>query len=276
MKKLTIADVQKRSLDVLSYIDEICRINDLKYSIFYGSLIGVERHSGFIPWDDDIDIVMLRDDYDQLMKLLSEESSKFKLLSFETSNNYRYPFAKVVDTTTTAKTKQFFGYEDPNFGVFVDIFPIDGIPKTKEEQDEYQLECETYRINMMDTLGLAYARSYSLVKSLGKLFFKLPYHKRLKKIGDDNFWRAKYNEATRRYDIKQSDYCGYLEFININWGVFPTNWFKEFEDVEFEGRKFQAIKNRRDFLTLRYGNYMELPPVEERITHHPYSFYFKD
>ena len=254
MKKLTIKEVQNRSLDILSHIDKICRTNDLKYSIFYGSLIGVERHSGFIPWDDDIDIVMLRDDYDKLMKLLSNTSSKFKLLSFETTDNYRYPFAKLVDTATTFKSKQLFGYEDPSFGVFVDIFPIDGIPNTKEEQAKFQRECEIYRMNMMDTLGLAYARSYSFIKSFGKLIIKFVHHKKLKKIGDDNYWRTKYSEATRRYNINHSNYCGYLEFININWGVFPTEWFKEFETVEFEGRKFLAIKNRNDFFRQEYQN----------------------
>lgn len=275
MRELTITEVQELSLNILSYIDSICRENNLKYSIFYGSLIGVERHSGFIPWDDDIDIVMLRDDYDRLVKLLAEESSNFKLLSFETAKNYRYPFAKLVDTSTKIKSKQYFDYEDIDFGVFVDIFPIDGIPNTKNEQDKFQVECETYRLNMMDTLGFAYARSYSIMKTLGKLLLKFPHHLKLKKIGNNNYWKEKYDEASRRYDVNHSDYCGYLEFININWGVFPTQWFREFEDVEFEGRKYLAIKERKKFLELRYGDYKKMPPVEERVTHHPYVFYKK-
>lgn len=274
MKELTIKEVQERSLDILSYIDEVCRKNQLKYSIFYGSLIGLERHSGFIPWDDDIDIVMLRTDYDNLIEILSKDS-KFKLLSFETTDNYRYPFAKLVDTSTTIQSKQFFGYEDLDFGVFVDIFPIDGIPDSKSEQEKFQLECETYRLNMMDTLGFAYARSYSLLKSIGKLIVRFPHHIKLKKIGNDEFWRSKYYEASKRYKIRDSKYCGYLEFININWGVFPVEWFKEYEDIEFEGRKYLAIKDRKKFLKLRYGDYMVMPPVNERVTHHPYAFYLK-
>lgn len=275
VKELTVTEVQERSLDILSYIDEVCRRNNLNYSIFYGSLIGLERHDGFIPWDDDIDIVMLRNDYDNLIDILSKKT-KYKLLSFETTENYRYPFAKLVDTSTTIKSKQFFGYEDENFGVFVDIFPIDGIPESKKEQEKFQLECETYRLNMMDTLGFAYARSYSFLKSIGKLVLRFSHHVKLKKIGDDKFWRKKYDKATRRYNIADSKYCGYLEFTNINWGVFPITWFKEYEDVEFEGRTYRAIKDRKQFLELRYGDYMKMPPMEERVTHHPYFFYLKD
>lgn len=94
MKKLTMIEVQQRAVNILMYIDKICRKNELKYTIFYGSLIGVERHKGFIPWDDDIDIVMPRPDYNKLIDLLKTDEN-YTLLAFETRTHYRYPFAKL-------------------------------------------------------------------------------------------------------------------------------------------------------------------------------------
>ncbi|MBO1301321.1 MULTISPECIES: LicD family protein [unclassified Enterococcus] len=272
MRKLTMAEVQKKAVNILVYIDKICRKNNLKYSIFYGSLIGVERHKGFIPWDDDIDIVMPRDDYETLMHILKKDKN-YTLLSFETRTHYRYPFAKLVDSNTVAKSKQYFGGEDPDLGVFVDIFPIDGIPETINERLELRKITECYRLNLMDTLGFCYARSFSLTKAIIKFFLRYPYHYKLFKEGDDVYWREKYQEIAQSIRFGQTGTCGYIEWIHMDWGVFPTDWFLEYEDVEFEGHKVMAIKNRKDFLHLRYEDYMTMPPKNERITHHPYVFF---
>ncbi|MBO0454298.1 MULTISPECIES: LicD family protein [Enterococcus] len=273
-RELTIEEIQKISTKILLYIDEVCRENNLKYSIFYGSLIGVERHKGFIPWDDDIDIVMRRRDYNQLIDILSKKT-EYLLLSGKTRKNYRYTFAKLVDKHTYAKTKQLFSGEDKDFGVFVDIFPIDGIPSSSEERELFQEKCESFRLNMMDTIGLSYARSYSKWKAIIKLIVRFPHRRTLMKIGNYDYWRNMYEIETVQYPLEKSEYCGFLEWIHINWGVFPVKWFEEYEDVLFEGHKIMAIKQRDSFLKLRYGNYMCLPPENERFTHHPYKFYLK-
>ncbi len=275
MKQLSLTEVQKRAVDILLYIDKVCRKENLHYTIFYGSLIGVERHQGFIPWDDDIDIVMIRPDYEKLMAILKDDPT-YRLLSFETREHFRYPFAKLVDPKTVAKTKQYFGGEDPDLGVFVDIFPIDGIPDDKTSQQKLRQVTEQYRLNLMDTLDHCYARSYSAYKALLKLVVRYPQHRRLLKTGDDRYWRDLYQQEAQKIAFGATKTCGYLEWIHINWGVFPIEWFTEYEDVEFEGHQVMAIKARRDFLTLRYDDYMTMPPENERITHHPYDFYTID
>lgn len=103
-----------------------------------------------------------------------------------------------------------------------------------------------------------------------------PKYKKLLKTGNSNYWRKKYEELAVKYPINESEYCGYLEFIDIYWGIFPTKWFEEYEDVIFEGHTFRAIKERDKFLTLRYDDYMKLPPENERVTHHPYDFYYRN
>lgn len=275
MKQLNARDIQKISVDILVYIDKLCRSNNINYSIFYGSLIGVERHKGYIPWDDDLDIVMPRPDYQKLLDLLSKQD-EFILLSPETSENYRYAFAKLVDPRTKAISKQYYGSEDANLGVYVDIFPIDGFPTDLDERKKFGDLCEQYRANMLMTLNKSYAISRSWIKARLKRVILYPKYKRVLKNGDYNFWKQKYEAIVASYPFEEAEYCGYMEFINEVWGVFPTEWFKHYEEVEFEGHKFLSIKDREKFLTLRYGNYMELPPEEERVTHHPYEFYFKD
>ena len=274
MQKLTLKEVQAKAVEILVYIDNICRSNNLHYTLFYGTLIGVERHKGFIPWDDDIDIVMPRPDYELLIKILKNDSN-YQLLSFETRKHFRYPFAKLVDPNTVAHSKQYFGGEDKDLGVFVDILQIDGIPDTQKERNELRKITEQYRLNLMDTLGLSYARSFHLSKALIKLITRYPNHFKVKKVGNNQYWRDLYQTEAKKTPFGATKHCGYLEWIHIDWGVFPNEWFLEYEDVEFEGHKFMAIKNRKQFLTLRYGDYMEMPPVEERITHHPYDFYQK-
>ena len=136
MKKVSMKEVQQISVDLLVYIDELCRDNNINYSIFYGSLIGVERHGGYIPWDDDLDIVLLRPEYEKLLDLLSKQQL-YTLLSPHTTENYRYEFAKLVDPRTCAISRQYYGSESSKLGVYVDIFPLDGFPTDLTERKEF-------------------------------------------------------------------------------------------------------------------------------------------
>lgn len=272
--ELKLEEVKRIALDILAYVDAICQVNNLRYSIYYGTLLGAVRHQGFIPWDDDIDIVMPRNDYQKLLNIL-EKDERYLLLDQQTRQNYRYTFAKVVDTTTKAKSTQYFGSEDIDYGVFIDIFPMDGVPEEKSEKNKFWQECESYRKKMLDTMGFAYARSNSLFKSIGKLILRYPYHRKLKQQGNYNYWRGKYEKSANRYNFDESKYCGFMETVNNDWGVFPVSWFDEFETIIFEGIKVRTIRAKEEFLSTRYGDYMRLPSKNEQITHHPYKFYYK-
>lgn len=275
MRALTIKEVQEISVNILAYIDDVCRKNDIQYTIYYGSLIGAERHKGYVPWDDDLDIVMTRSNYERLTTLLIDQN-EYLFLSPRITKNYRYTYSKLVDKTTKAVSSQYFNSEDENMGVFVDIFPIDGFPDTTEERRKFGDECELYRSNMIFTLNNSYAISHSFLKAMGKRILYYPRYRKLLKKGNANYWRQKYEQLTKKYPVEESKYCGYMEFINEHWGVFPTSWFDEYEDIEFEGHQFMAIKERTKFLELRYGDYMQLPPETERVTHHPYQFYQRE
>lgn len=274
MKELALEEIKERALKILIYVHDLCEENHLRYSIYYGTLLGAVRHGGYIPWDDDIDIVMPRNDYDSLINILKNRED-YLLLDYQTREHCRYTFAKVVDKETRAKSSQYFGSEDPNFGVFIDIFPLDGVPVNASERLSFWKECETYRLNMLDTLQCSYARSYSLMKGLVKLIARYPRHQKLLSQGNDHFWRERYEDIARRYKFDESKYCGFLETMNNDWGLFPVQWFDEFELINFEGAQVRTISAKKAFLETRYGNYMELPPEKDRITHHPYKFYLK-
>ncbi len=273
MKKMTTQEVQQVSTEILVYVDKICREHQIEYSIFYGSLIGVERHQGYIPWDDDLDIVLTRPNYDKLIKILSIYD-EYLLLSLETTKKYRYTFAKLVDKRTRVKTKQFYSSEDDKLGVFVDIFPIDGFPDSKEKRKILGEKCELYRSNMLKTLNHSYAISKSWWRAILKRIFLYPEYKRLVHSGGYTYWEKKYLDETVSYPIEIANYCGYMEFIKEKWGVFPIEWFESYEDVNFENYKVRAIKNRKEFLSLRYDDYMKLPDEKDRMTHHPYTFFW--
>ena len=125
-KKLTVDDARKVELGILKYIDSVCRSNNIPYCLDYGTLLGAIRHKGFIPWDDDIDISMKRDDYERFVELMqSNTPSQYRLLTDKTCEGYYYEYGKMVDTSTRLVETDIM--EIPEMGVWVDIFPKDNI-----------------------------------------------------------------------------------------------------------------------------------------------------
>ena len=131
----TVEELQKIELEILKYIDKVCKENNLTYFLAYGTLIGAIRHKGFIPWDDDVDIQMPRDDYNKLCDILKEENGRYKLLDHKEGLGYIYPFAKVIDSNTRLIETGLT--ETVNMGVYIDIFPIDGTPNDFKKRKKY-------------------------------------------------------------------------------------------------------------------------------------------
>ncbi len=275
-EKLNLKEIKEVALNILIYVDDICQKNQLRYSVYYGTLLGAVRHQGFIPWDDDIDIVLPRPDYEKLLEILSSDPN-YILASPLNSTSYRYTYSKLFDPKTKLVSKQILGYEDKNSGVFIDIFPLDGVPKDKEEQKKYANELDVYKLGIMNTLGFLYARSYSYLRTIAKSIVKYPKHRKYKKKGNYEYWRNLYEKNSVRYPFEKSILCGHLEFIKYEKAIYPTNWFSKdsFDRIDFEGYKVNAIKDSEIFLKQYFGDYMTLPPKEEQISNHPYEFYWK-
>nr|MCR5207201.1 LicD family protein [Eubacterium sp.] len=121
MKELSLEEVKKTELEILIRFDEICKNNNIEYSLAYGTMLGAVRHNGFIPWDDDIDVFVKRSDYEKLLGLRYDDG-RFEIKSHRYSNNYYYPFAKMIDKNTDLDVSWRL---DKDMGVFIDIFPLD-------------------------------------------------------------------------------------------------------------------------------------------------------
>lgn len=129
-------------LSIMDAIDEICKENGITYFITAGTLLGAVRHKGFIPWDDDIDIVLFRDDYDKLLSILKSQN-KFSWLGIvgPDKKKYYYPFAKAVDNRTIAKQED----NTSEYGIWVDIFPLNAFPDSLKEQKIFMRNCQNLR-----------------------------------------------------------------------------------------------------------------------------------
>ncbi len=279
MKELTNQEMQQVELGVLRVLAGICEEQHFDYFLMYGTLLGAVRHKGFIPWDDDLDIMMKRPDYDRLLQYLiahEEELLPYKL--FSPINNPQYPFmiARFCDTRY-----QYVGNneKDCGMGIFVDIYPMDGAGKTwKEVQRKgnyYRFLSSMCFLASRERFFVSHVE-YSSRKSFGKTLVKFPLYLIAKLFGVKFFFkRLDHLKEKHRYED-----CAY---------VGPTTWQsdykrdvmkKEYVDetvfIEFEGEQFRAPKYYKEILKQKYGNYMELPPEEKRVATHDYKAYQKE
>lgn len=270
MKRIkTVEELKKVQLEILLSINEYCRDNGIRYSLACGSLLGAIRHKGFIPWDDDIDIQLLRPDYEQLIKVFPERYKDISLISMERDGKWNRAYARAYDLRTIE-------IEDakgmiPGIGVGIDIFPIDEAPENDKEWITYNKK----RLLLQDLQGIKFLKwrkdriiAKKIIMVFGQMFL-LPFSIR--------FFAKKIDEMAKKYNGTHSR----LLFENCQ-GIgkrrkrFLRSDFDEFVDIEFEGYKLMAISGYDDYLKQSYGNYMELPPEKDRVCHHVLMAYWKD
>lgn len=267
MKKIELEELKQLQLDILVEVDKYCQKNEIKYSLAYGTLIGAIRHKGYIPWDDDIDIIMPRADYERFLRDFNSISGDLRVISPYTSPKYYAPYANVINEKTILYEDVQHGVE---IGVKIDVFPVDNVPNTKDGQIKlfHRVKQITRLINIVATRGKADSDSLKsrLFYICARIFF--PYLSFTRMLND----LAK--KADR--DYSESKYVN-----NIVWcaakekGCFKKVDLDSYIDIEFEGHLFKSLAGYEDFLSTHYGNYMELPPIEKRITHHKFDAYWK-
>lgn len=259
MKELSLKEIQQTELGILKKFDEICRNNDLEYSLAYGTMIGAVRHHGFIPWDDDIDVIMKRDDYEKLLKLQYKDD-RYEIKSYRYSDNYYYIYSKMIDRSTHIEESL---RTEKNMGVFIDIFPLDYV-NLKDEicnsiSDDKRKIQDSIRFDRLVTLRMGSSvKSYFplTLKSLPKalfVIFTMLFRKRILAHYDKKFL----NNKREKYLIEF--------FSGI---VYEIDWCNETVLIEFEDSSFPCYKNYNAILTQIYGDYMQLPPEEQRVPIH--------
>lgn len=253
--------LQLIELDILKYVAGFCKRNDIPYSLYGGTLIGAIRHKGFIPWDDDIDICMLRKDYDRFISLwMQEKHDGYIIQNKETDLDFTQGFTKIRKDNTSFIQKEDIG-KKYHKGIFIDIFPFDRIPNGLNH----------YFFKIMTMIYLLCCREFAPAKEKGAfmqrvisvLFLSLTNQKiriHLRKIALK--WITRFNDDSALPLVS-------IETLSALSCIYPHDIADEFTEVLYEGVFFQAWKETDLVLSIKYNDYMKLPPVSEQKWKHP-------
>ena len=263
--ELTIEEVQQGGLVVLNKIKEICEKENIKYFLVYGTLIGAIRHKGFIPWDDDIDICMSRPDYERFINYFiehQEELKPFELLHYRTNKKYIYPIVRVSDSRYKIN---YDNAKEYGLGLFVDIYPLDGYNPNDTKYNKKLLRLNSV-IYVAGLKRMTKARNF--LRNIPK--FIIFIYTRFVSI---NRLLKKVDKLAQKYSYEDSEYVKPLVIKTLK--PLAKKDIKELIEVDYEQYKYAIPKEYDAILKDTYGDYMELPPEEERVGHHFYKAYKK-
>ena len=270
MNQISTEQYKKIATEIMIYIDKLCRKNNITYYLAYGTLLGAVRHGGFIPWDDDIDIIMDRENFNRFCDAVKEDNNKvYKLMWLTESRDYDLPLPKMIDTRT--ELIQDGRKSSIKLGVWVDIIIMDDIPDNPKKQKYILKKFDFYQRCWNFSQYTCYSKKISNLKELLYDSFM-----KILTLPGSRFWANKLNNAAQKYNGK-----GYKSYAELTFAVgkhkaWKKRWLGTGSEINFDNNKFFAPENHHEYLTYAYGNYMELPPEEKRICHHHYSVYYKN
>ena len=247
--------LQRKIIGNLEAIDAVCREHGLRYYLWAGTMLGAVRHKGFIPWDDDMDICMPRPDYEQLISHWREWLPQpYEVIAPETDPTYPYPFAKIEDASTTVLERPDFKFLE---GVYIDVFPIDGAPTDEQKRKSHFKHYKFWR-------HLLFLRGRDPFKH-GKgprSWFPWLLHK----VYSLEDLQNKVKSYMTKYPYDASDYvCDYDDGLR---GVIEKRILGTPQVYPFEDKQFLGVEHYDEYLSNKYGDYMQLPPKEKQIQHH--------
>ena len=256
-KEISFDERRNIQLDMLKEIDTFCRKNNIKYSIAYGTLLGAVRHKGFIPWDDDVDIMMPLPDMLRFKQQFKSKTLKF--CDVDTEPHYSYSFPRITHTGTFSKA----GLSFMTYGICIDVYTFVSIPDNKSEQDLFFSEAE-----VLSKKRLSFLRWDSRFRHFLPIKV-LP--------GSDNVVRR-----FRDFLLNTFEYGSFGTYFVISGPlaikdkmIYDVDLFEKLIEVEFEGSKFLSVAQYDLFLKKRYGDYMQLPPEDQRHPYHGGHYYWK-
>ena len=246
-------------LDMLSEVDRICRKHDINYTMIGGTLLGAIRYKGFIPWDDDVDVSMMRSEYEKFKNVCSTDldHDRFFLQDNTTDPEYRWGYARL-----RRKDSEFIrvGQEHMKMktGIFLDIYPGDKVPDFYPLRVMHALCCFALRKTLYAQTGAVTGKN-ALIRLVYRTLNLIPA----------TFVFRRIETLIRCYSGRQTKFIRALTFPTPKGGKcgFPARWFEETDDMEFEGRMFKAICAYDEYLIYKYGDYMSLPPENKRHWH---------
>ena len=258
MEVKQIENVWKVEQEILDVIHQICTEHGLCYSLAYGTLIGAVRHSGFIPWDDDIDLVMPREDYEKLLSIWDDVApEEYILQNIRTDSDYTNSFTKIRKNHTTFLQDDFEREKKYHKGIFVDIFPGDRVAPGKV------LRAAQY---VASAINLLYTRGYTsgstgVIGIVERLLLALPksIHTSVQKAAE-KFIRKWNGDGKLQWYFPST--------IVAAKRYYRPDLFKNLGKIQYCGKQYCCVADPDSFLRVDYGDYMQLPPEEERVWHH--------
>ena len=258
-------ELKEAQMKIMDYVDAFCRKNNINYSLDGGTLLGAVRHKGYIPWDDDIDIMMTRDEYNRFTeKWNSSGNHPFVLSNEETGNSYGYPFGKVHDPKTVTYVGSF-----ERTGVFIDVFPIDKVIDKEDFELRRKPILNLHKEREVALRWLQVKNSNSSWLKQVKLFFEKPRR---------GFYEyaSMINDIAKSKNSNNASWCYDLVSPVSAKNLIPAETLNVYMDIPFEDRTYRAMVDYDTYLTCLYGDYMTPPPPEKQISHHDFKAYWKD
>lgn len=266
-KKLSINEYKKILVTVLQKIDMLCEKHQLHYQLAYGTLLGAVRHKGFIPWDDDVDIFMPREDYVKLQDIIQQGDYGINFLTIDTEPQTIYPYGKICATNTVLYEKGFCHV--PGYGAFVDVFPLDYVPEDRAERKRIFWKYNTLIKVIQHSARSERSSSKSFKRNCAK--FIAYYLTRWVNTG----------KLIKYVDRHLQNLCNKdsTNLLGVPWGIndcaYNKNTIYKTHKIIFEGILLNITDNYDYMLTKMYGDYMQLPPISKRINPHDLKCYIK-
>lgn len=266
-KETRLRDLQLKSLEILVYFKEFCQQHDLHFLLYGGSCIGAIRHKGFIPWDDDIDVVMFREDFERLGRLWEKyaDTEKYVYCRSNEKINYKHPMASIRDIRTTYVT-DYQKDLDIVHSVRLDIIALDGYPDSKIKRIIQLGWAFVYHLFNREATSSNHFRFIGKMASLILRIIRKP---------ETRYKIWKYAERQMsKYEIKEdtkylTDLQSVFRFMRLQ---YPKKYFHEAIYMEFEGHMMPVPKGYDGYLKMAFGDYMEYPPQKERVPKHDASY----
>ena len=260
-----MTEMQTKLMDVLSWFHDYCQSHDLKYFAVGGTMLGAVRHKGFIPWDDDLDLGMPRSDYERFCAEAPREGSGSRFV-VETVHmgrpDYLYPHAKVFDTSTTLIEKKRV---ETKRGIFIDLFPIDGVGGSYKAAVSF-FKPLARRLDFLATRVCAVRRGRSFMKNAAVAAAGLIPDA----LYNNNEKMCRIDHDCRRYPYERSKFVANIYGIKRFREIMPKSFFGEPKPYEFEGITIMGVEDPDHYLTQLFGNWRQLPPIEQQVTHHDF------
>lgn len=268
LQKLSLDEIKQTEVNILKYVVDICEKHEIRYFLIYGTLLGAVRHQGFIPWDDDIDIYMPRPDYERFIAIWEEnmydKHSEFKLFFPGKTEDYYYEYAKVSANNTTCKIdipiKEIKG-----MGVWIDIFPLDGMPE--------KYTCYFYKLHYLRQMrSLSVYTKVPKVNSIKSLGIYIGW--KIVRVIGWRFFQKRVARLSKKYDYATAPYVACTTLASRIKYVYPHSDFDAVTQLIFEGTEFDVPAQYHRILTRTYGDYMKLPPIEQRVSNHLFDAFY--